>query len=243
MLSVNGGRGFVIEENDERLVITAAHCLTAPVTVRGKLANKGTTLPPAHGGSDPEERTYPRLLGPLGGKQSVLAECVFVDPVADLAVLGPVDRQELPDDAMAYENLVEALDPVPLGSLTFRYRRHPPSILTVNGRKVKDKGFVEPMPTAESVACLPALNGHWFRCRVTSRGRSLWISDADEDIRGGMSGSPIISPALQAIGVVCISASVGGKGSRGGGPNPLLAAQLPGWLADGLLKMPRRQPR
>ncbi len=242
ILRVGGGRGFVIDKNGARFVITAAHCLTAPVTVRGDIASKGATLPPAHGASYSEDRTYPRLLGPLGAKPRVPAECLFVDPVADLAVLGRVDNQELPNEALAYDKLVEALDPLPLGNLTFGYRRHPGGSLTVDGRTVKVKGFVDPTPIAENDAWLLSLDGHWFRCRVASRGRSLWISEAEEDIRGGMSGSPILSPTRHAIGVVCTSASVGGKGSREGGPNPLLAAQLPGWLADGLLKFPWRRP-
>jgi len=224
-------------------VVTAAHCLTAPVTVRGDIASKGATLPPAHGASYSEERTYPRLLGPLGAKPRVPAECLFVDPVADLAVLGPVDGQELYDKALAYEKLVEALDPLPLGSLNFGYRYDKGGrSVTVGSRRYKLKAFVDPTPITESDAWLPALDGHWFRCRVASRGRSLWISEAEEDVRGGMSGSPIISPARQAVGVVCISQQVGRR-SREGGPNPLLAAQLPGWLADGLLKIARRPPR
>jgi hypothetical protein len=60
---------------------------------------------------------------------------------------------------------------------------------------------------------------------VTSlRGWSLWISDAAEGIRGGMSGSPIVAPNGRAIGVVCTSED---------GPNPFLPANLPGWLVRG----------
>ena len=68
ILRVGGGRGFVIEKNGRRFVITAAHCLRAPVSVRRDMASKGATLPPAHGASYSEERIYPRLLGPLGKK-------------------------------------------------------------------------------------------------------------------------------------------------------------------------------
>src|SRR4051794_12052161 len=91
ILRVGGGRGFVIDKDGARFVITAAHCLTVPVTVYGDTASKGATLPPAHGGSFSAERTYPRLLGPLAAKPLIPAECLFVDPVADLAVLGSVD--------------------------------------------------------------------------------------------------------------------------------------------------------
>ena len=64
-------------------------------------------------------------------------------------------------------------------------------------------------------------------------GSALLSTDAKGNIRGGMSGSPIVSSVGHAVGVLCTSASIGG-------PNPFLAAQLPGWLAAGLLKMPRR---
>lgn len=45
---------------------------------------------------------------------------------------------------------------------------------------------------------------------VTGRGRSFGVSEAEEGIHGGMSGSPIILPARQAVGVVGIA-----KGSAG----------------------------
>ena len=45
---------------------------------------------------------------------------------------------------------------------------------------------------------------------VKGRGRSFGVSEAEEGIHGGMSGSPIILPARQAVGVVCIA-----KGSAG----------------------------
>ena len=124
VLRVGDGRGFVIEKNGERLVTTGAHCLTVPIAVYGDTASKGATLPPAHGGAGPEERTYRRLLGRLGAEPHVSAEAVFCDPVSDLAVLGSVDGQEHHDEARAYDELVEALDPLPLGSLTFTYQHH-----------------------------------------------------------------------------------------------------------------------
>ncbi len=51
--------------------------------------------PAAHGASYTEERTYRDLVGPLGRKRAVCAECLFVDPVADIALLGPPDSQDL----------------------------------------------------------------------------------------------------------------------------------------------------
>jgi hypothetical protein len=98
IITVGDGRGFVIEHEANRLIITAAHCLPF--------------FPPCHGMSYTEERTYPALLGPLGNKPTVLAECLFADPIADIAVLGSPDNQVLFDEASAYEALTESVRPI-----------------------------------------------------------------------------------------------------------------------------------
>jgi hypothetical protein len=61
----------------------------------------------------------------------------------------------------------------------------------------------------------------------------LWIEGAAEEIRGGMSGSPILDEEMRAIGVVCVS------GAFAGGPNPCLVNDLPVWLARELLPQVR----
>jgi hypothetical protein len=79
VIRVGDGRGFVVGTDRERFVITAAHCLPR--------------LPPSLSFSFIEERTYAKLLGPIGRKRTpVWAECCFVDPIADLAVLWSPDR-------------------------------------------------------------------------------------------------------------------------------------------------------
>ena len=86
VLTVGGGRGFVVEtKREDRFIITAGHCL----------------LRPSHAASCTEERTYAKLVGPVGGEPTVWAESVFVNPVDDLAVLAPLDNQELGDVAPA----------------------------------------------------------------------------------------------------------------------------------------------
>src|SRR5438552_3247930 len=101
VLRVGGGRGFVVNGERDRLIITAAHCLPR--------------FPPCHGFSYTEERTYAKLLGPLGRKKpTVWAECLFVDPVADIAVLGPPDDQELFDEYDEYDRLVAEHIPLPI---------------------------------------------------------------------------------------------------------------------------------
>ena len=83
ILKVGDGRGFVVTldrypSGDElRVVITAAHCLPE--------------LPLPHPARYLKEYTYGNLLGPLDGKRTVWAECMFVDVMADIA--GPADRQ------------------------------------------------------------------------------------------------------------------------------------------------------
>jgi hypothetical protein len=76
-----------------------------------------------------------------------------------------------------------------------------------------------------------SLDGEWFKCRVRSMGRSLWFDQAAQPVIGGMSGSPIVLPDGGAVGVVCVSEDSHARG-REGGPNPLLAANLPGWLLE-----------
>jgi hypothetical protein len=103
IVKVGGGRGFIIEHRREvppfngkrfasdHLVITAAHCLPR--------------FPPCHSASNSYERTYASLLGTLdAAKPGVRAECVFADPVADIAVLSHPDYQVY-EDAGAYDVL------------------------------------------------------------------------------------------------------------------------------------------
>lgn len=193
------GRGFVVQGRD-RLVITAAHCLPH--------------LPPAHAGSYLEDKTYQNLLGPLGKKKpKVWAECLFVDPVADVAVLGCPDDQELWEQAEAYETLTEAMPALRLGP-----------------------------PPKEGEAWLLMLDGHWARCTVdTNFGHgTISIDNASEGIHGGMSGSPIIDSQGKAIGIVSISGGTEQLHSQGG-PEPSLVANLPGWLLREL-RLPRPKP-
>ena len=138
IIRVDGGRGFVTECQQGRfvrsIVITAAHCLP--------------WLPPPHGSAYLEERTYKALLAPLGKPPTVWAECLFVDPVADIAVLGQPDNQELSDEADAYDELVEGLWPMMIAAAP------------ENG-----------------TARVLSLKGRWRRCTIRHIGGPLWLSD------------------------------------------------------------------
>jgi hypothetical protein len=202
VVRVGDGRGFVIEADYRRsLVITAAHCLPH--------------LPPPHGAAYLEEKTYAKILGPLDEEPTVWAECLFVDPVADLAVLGEPDGQELFDQSECYEALVEERA-LPIATVPLV---RPPIVLpdgtTIAGR-----------PEWRGRAWLLSLEGRWFGCDIRATFLSLWLENAAEPIRSGMSGSPIVSLDGAAIGVVCLSEA----SPTVGGPNPFLWQQLPRWV-------------
>src|SRR5215469_16828404 len=104
IITAGKGRGFVVTDPSEpsgrRLVITAAHCLPF--------------FPPCAAASLTEERTYEELLSPLGIKPTVWAECIFVDPIGDIAVLGSPDEQVLSHEADRYQELAGAAEPLPI---------------------------------------------------------------------------------------------------------------------------------
>jgi hypothetical protein len=188
-IRVGDGRGFVVVGETRHYVITASHCLPE--------------LPPPHPASYPEERTYSKLLGPLGKEPQVWAECLFVDPVADIAVLGEPDNQVFYEEWEPYSHLMP------------------------------DSPLVAADTPDYSEAWLLSLEGKWFHCEVEHLPNGpLWIKNAAEPIVGGMSGSPILSCAGGAIGMVCTSLEAEGYGASGreGGPNPRLAMNLPGWM-------------
>jgi hypothetical protein len=188
VVKVGGGRGFVIEGKwDRRMIVTTAHCLPS--------------FPPCRSFSCAEERTYQDLLGPLNGPTAVWTECLFVDPISDLAVLGPPDSQDLSDKYRNYEALV--------GS----------------HRTIK----IAPAKTEEG-AWLLSLANAWGKCTSVQNDGPLWLSDAVDGIHAGMSGSPVVRGDGRAIGVVCASGGGEGTMHTQGGPNPRLEFDLPGWL-------------
>ncbi len=197
VVRVGRGRGFVVQGSDDRFVITAAHCLPH--------------FPPCASASFTEERTYWDLLGPLGGRATVWAECLFVDPIGDIAVLRSPDNQVLWNEAEKYESLTATVEALPVSDAP----KHGPALLLSRA-------------------------GRWFGCIAEHFGGPLWLRAAAQAIVGGMSGSPILANDGSAIGVLCTSSGSGRKHTEGG-PNPRLSTCLPGWfLRDINLRVPRR---
>jgi hypothetical protein len=101
ILRVGDGCGFIVQGKLDRYVITAARCLPH--------------LPWAQAAaSSAEGLTYERLLGSLGAEPAVPVECLFVDPIADIAVLGSPDDQAHYGEyaAAAYEALIGPMVPL-----------------------------------------------------------------------------------------------------------------------------------
>jgi hypothetical protein len=176
---------------ERRLILTAAHCLPK--------------FPPATAAAYLHERTYEGLLGTLdGNRKGVWAECLFADPIADVAVLGCPDTQEFGDEADAYTALTE-------DAPVLRF-----------GKARRGSGWVL------------SLDGSWVRTNIEiisgMQGASLQI-DATEP---GMSGSPVLNEAGLAVGIVVLGVEgVSDNGERKNEraeQQPILSRNLPAWL-------------
>ena len=187
IVRVGGGRGFLVARrnhlgHDERIIITAAHCLPK--------------LPSPHPARYLEEETYGRLLGPLGSKRTVWTACMFVDPMADIAVLGSPDNQDLSDEAEAYDQLVDSVTPFVVADAP----AHGTELFTLpfGGHQVSH-------PTAgKGIARVLSLKGRWLDGEVHRF--NGWLSyEPKKHFVGGMSGSPIVDATTgAAIGVVSV---------------------------------------
>jgi hypothetical protein len=173
IIRVGKGRGFVIAHKRHidigddhyvrsmRYVVTAAHCLPQQPAVHGE---------PGWG----EDPIYENILAPLGCEPTVWAECVFADPVGDIAVLGQPDDQLLTDHAFAFGALLEPVMPLKIAA---------PG---KDGWLLSLEGVW--FHCAVKMVFLP----------------SLALAGMEGKIAFGMSGSPIVSADGAAIGVVCL---------------------------------------
>jgi len=183
IIRVSDGRGFIVEGEThlsgdrDRYVITAAHCLP--------------DLPPAHPAAYTEELTYKDLLGPLGQEPTVWAECAFVDPIADIAVLISPDNQALSDQADAFEELIFKRPALTIAEAPAQDRKQV---------ELEPDNVIEVDTPGEGDVHVLSLDGKWVAVRV--RRRRGWLSiEPEKRILPGMSGSPVML-AGAAIGLL-----------------------------------------
>jgi hypothetical protein len=201
VITVDKGRGFIIEHRAlfdfgggfrrlrRKLVVTASHCLP-------------------HAPKMPcysyQEATYANLLAPLGEQPSVWAECLFFDPVSDLAILGEPDNQVLGEESDEYTRLVDGRKPFTIAA----------------------------PETGEGY--MLALDGvSWQRTPLIVH-ENIWGTGLSTGATlGGQSGSPIVDSTGRAVAVVSVGAEVWNNGNMtpiNSGPQPILQLQLPSWV-------------
>ena len=193
VLRVGDGRGFVVDCHGsfgrEPIVITAAHCIADAF-----LANGTQGLPSCHPARYTEDGTYKALLGPLGAEPVVWAACLFVDPIADIAVLGQPDNQVLIDEAAAFDALMDSTGRLAIADAPAQGRE----LVTGFGGDQ-----FENLTPGGGLAWVLSLEGRWLEGRVERHGGCLSFKPAEFFV-GGMSGSPIVDVAGVAIGVVSV---------------------------------------
>ena len=164
-------------------------------------------LPPPHVASYTEDRTYANLLGSLDdATKNVWAECLFVDPVADLAVLGCPDGELSYEAAATWHAFIDALPVLRIGKPR-------------NGR-----------------GWMLSLDGQWVHIRLEVFSGIFGVSLEIDPTKPGQSGSPILNQAGRVVGCISIgSETTGTTGELSDnrcGPQPILTRNLPGWLLE-----------
>jgi hypothetical protein len=71
------------------------------------------------------------LIASLGREPTVWAECLFVDPIADIAVLGSPDDEELSEQAERWKNLIDDAEALVIARLL---ESAPVWLLSLDGR-------------------------------------------------------------------------------------------------------------
>jgi hypothetical protein len=127
----------------------------------------------------------------LGVKPTVWATCLFADPIADIAVLGPPDNQELSEQAESYDRLLEGMATLVMADAP------------VQGIEVETFGKhrVQVPTPGNGQARVLSLKGRWLAGHVERWGGRLAFRP-ERSFVGGMSGSPIVDANGAAIGVV-----------------------------------------
>ena len=217
VIKVGKGRGFFIETKERRYVITAAHCLgdkPGPSLFSDEFAVRGVRH---------------NILGRIGEPQNIAAKCVFVDRVADIAVLCEPDKHALYDKNEAFWEFSQQITPFPLGKF-LRKAAIDVKLFSLGGEWFAGRiaGPFDDDWFSLLVGDHVPLDDELFASPISGFESALYI-EASQQIQNGMSGSPIILSDGSAVGVVCVANTYDGDALKGG--SPYLHGALPAWLA------------
>ena len=176
-----GGQGILVKN---KMILTASHCVSYDLS--GRMALGGY---------------YSERLETNSGY--CIAVPIFIEPVSDIAVLGPVDDQELFNEYKLFNDFCSITTPVKICREKLEV-----------GKKFRIFIFTHKKEwiTGSAKLVLPD-------CPM------LWI-EVDEQIKGGTSGSAVVNEDGQIVGIVS-TCSFNGP-CDGNIPRPLLS--LPVWI-------------
>jgi S1-C subfamily serine protease len=203
--TATGGRGVLVPGGH---VLTAAHCIEVTADEAASAA--------LDGGFFRKVRTADR--------RELLLDVLAIEPVADIALLGPPDDQRLPDAATAFDEFVGATEPVRI----YRGEMVPTDI----HEKFGPAWYTLP-------ALVYNLDRTWVRAvaRVVQPGQPRLILETEGHIKGGASGGPVVTPDGRLIGVVSNSQEPTSRRQKGpydgGAARPHHA--LPVWGVDAIV--------
>jgi len=179
-----GGRGVLVQGN---LIITAAHCIEFSVKGEMALGEYFTeTIKTSHG--------------------DLIVSPIALEPLSDIAVLGPIDGQEMPEEAEKFELFCEAVNRVIISSREFDLFEQIP-VFIFNHHNTWVKGTV-------------------MKCKNNA---STLVLESDEAIEGGTSGSPIVDESGELVGIAS-HATIAKPGEGSNGSIPYVKQALPVWV-------------
>jgi len=180
-----GGRGVLVEGG---YIITAAHCIEFDI----------------EGGPMALGVYYTERITTSYG--DLLVSPVLVEPVSDIAVLGPVDGQELPGEAEKFEEFYQAIEPVIISRRNLLLFKSIPVFI-----------FTHHKTWVEGTVTMYKNNAPTLVLKTTKA------------IEPGTSGSPVVDELGKLIGVASI-ASMDQLQEGGSGSIPHLKLALPLWI-------------
>jgi hypothetical protein len=135
-----------------------------------------------------------------------------VEPVADIAVLGSLDGQVFFEETEQFESFCEDTKPVRLC------------------RQLPEPGNPFPVYILDN-------DGEWVRgkARIARKDAArIWV-DAEQPIKGGASGGPIVNERGQLVAIVSVFSEPYGRAKVCDGLQPLCLRALPVWALKTIL--------